>query len=90
MSVNGDGPSYMTQADNAKLRREAQKALVKCKEIEAERDFLPVWVDERTTKLVSKAKILRKGMEIIKVKIGGGRLAYMERKTAIKYGYING
>ncbi|MBO5387668.1 MAG: hypothetical protein J6A59_05945 [Lachnospiraceae bacterium] len=58
------------------------------KELEAKKETIPVWYDERTTKFVSLEKIKRKKLEIIKVKIGKGELVFMEKDIAKKNGFI--
>ena len=79
---------YLIEGDNAGFCRDAEKALIKAKELEAKRETIPVWYDKNTTRLVSLEKIKRKKMEIIKVKMGKGELVFMEKKTAIENGFI--
>lgn len=82
-------PTYLIEGDNAIWRIEAEKVLKKAKEQEKKKDTIPVWYDERTTRLVSLEKIKRKKLEIIRVKIGRGEIVWMEKKVAIKNGFIN-
>ena len=82
-------PTYLIEGDAARFRKEALKALEIAKELESKREAIPVWYDERTTRLVTLDKIKRKKMEIVKVKIGKGELVFMEKEIAKKNGYIN-
>lgn len=82
------GPTYLIEGDAARYKREAEKALIKAKELESKRETIPIWYDECTIRLVSLEKIKRKKMEIIKVKIGKGELVFMEKEIAIKNGFI--
>lgn len=79
-------PSYLIEGDNAQYRVQAEKALARAKEIEATKKSIPVWYDHNTIKLVTLEKIQRRKLEIIKVKIGKGELAWMERKRLLKTG----
>ena len=87
--ANNSIPVYLIQGDNSENRRSAVKALAQCKEYEKGRKLLHIWVDEHTTRLMDVDKIKRKGLEIVKVKLGAGRLAWMEKQVAIKNGFIN-
>lgn len=81
------GPMYLVQGEFA-YRDQAQKALVKAKELEASKKTIPVWYDMNTIRLVDMDKIKRKKMEIIRVKIGKGRLVWMEKSVAKENGFI--
>lgn len=85
---NECGLTYLLEGEKVYNRQKAIEALAKCKEMEKQRDEIPVWIDKNTTVMMDKKKIKRKKLEILKVKIGGGKLAYMERKTAIKNGFL--
>ena len=86
-----EGLHYMTEGGSGSLayRDRAIEALKIAKEIEAGKNTIPVWVDWQTTKLIDLDKIKRFGLQIIRVKIPGGRLVWMEKKNAIGRGYIN-
>ena len=62
-------PTYLIEGDFKHWRIEAEKVLKKAKEQQKKKDTIPVWYDERTTRLVSLEKIKRKKMEVLKVKI---------------------
>ncbi len=81
-------PTYLIEGDAARFRKEALKALAITKELESKKEAIPVWCDERTTRLVTLEKIKRKKLEIVKVKIGRGELVFMEKEVAKKNGYI--
>lgn len=66
----------------------AKKILHKCKDQESKEKFISVYIDKQTIKLIPLEKIKRKKMEIIKVKLDGSRLVFMEKDNAIKKGYI--
>jgi hypothetical protein len=80
---------YLIEGDDAQFRVQAEKALKIAKDLEAKKETIPVWYNERTTKFVSLEKIKRKKLEIIKVKIGKGELVFMEKNVAIKNRFIN-
>ena len=82
------GLVYLMEGENNYNRHKALEALKLCKEAEKGKNLLPVWIDERTVKLMDMEKIKRKKLEIIRVKIGKGELAWMEKKTAVKNGFI--
>ena len=82
--------SYLLEGANNCNRDKAIENLQMVKEQEATKKLIPVWVDATTTKLVDMDKVKERKMELIRVKMGKGELVWMERKTAIKYGYING
>ena len=67
----------------------AEENLKMAKEMEAQKNTIPVWVDYQTTKFMDLEKIKRKKLEVIKVKLKRGGLVWMERKTAIENGFIN-
>ena len=85
------GLHYMTEGGSEVLvyRDRAIEALKTAKDLEASRKTIPVWVDHNTTKLVDMEKVKKRKMELIRVKMGKGELVWMERKTAIKNGFIN-
>ena len=85
------GMNYMNEGGSGTLayRERAMEALKVAKEIESSKKTIPVWVDWQTTKLVDMKKIKRLGLQIIKVKIPGGRLVWIEKQNAIDKGYIN-
>ena len=83
------GPTYLIEADASKYRGEAIKALAKAKEQESKKKILPVWIDHNTTKLIDMEKVKKRKMELIRVKMGKGELVWMEKKVAIKNGFIN-
>lgn len=80
--------AYLLEGDAAIWRRYADDALKRAKELEAKKDLIPVWHDERTIKLVDKKKIEKRKLELIRVKIGKGELVWMEKQVAIKNGFI--
>ena len=82
------GLTYLLEGESAYNRAKAREALTVAKELEAKKETIPVWYDERTTKFVSLEKIKRKKLEIIKVKIGKGELVFMEKDIAKKNGFI--
>lgn len=83
---------YMTEGGSGTLayRERAIEALKIAKEIEAGKKTIPVWIDFQTTRLIDIEKIKSRGLQIIKVKIPGGRLVWIEKQNAINKGYING
>lgn len=83
-----NGLTYLIEGENTYNKQKALAALAVAKELEAKKETIPVWYDERTTKFVSLEKIKRKKMEIIKVKIGKGELVFMEKDVAKKNGFI--
>jgi hypothetical protein len=83
------GMNYLVERAFFQNRELAQESLSKAKQYEAEHAYLPVWVDAQTTKLVEVEKIKQKKLEIVKIKIPSGRLVWIERKNAIKRGFIN-
>ena len=85
------GLHYMTEGGSGVLvyRDRAIEALKTAKEIEANRKTIPVWVDHNTTKLIDMEKVKKRKMELIRVKMGKGELVWMEKKVAIKNGFIN-
>lgn len=86
-----EGMNYMTEGGSGTLayRERAIEALKVAKEMEAGKKTIPVWIDWQTTKLMDLEKIKRFGLQIIRVKIPGGRIVWMEKKNAIDKGYIN-
>ena len=69
-------------------KERAEEALKYAKELEEQKKTIPVWVDANTTKLMDMEKIKKRKLEIIRVKIGKGELAWMEKSNAIKRGFI--
>lgn len=67
-----NGLTYLIEGESTYNKQKALAALAVAKELEAKKETIPVWYDERTTKFVSLEKIKRKKLEIIKVKIGKG------------------
>ena len=86
-----EGTNYMTEGGSGTLvyKERAEENLKIAKEMEAQKNTIPVWVDFQTTKFMDLEKIKRKKLEIIKVKLKRGGLVWMERKTAIQNGFIN-
>ena len=82
---------YMTEGGSGTLayRESAVKALKVAKEIESGKKTIPVWIDFQTTKLICIEKIKRLGLKIIRVKIPGSRVVWIEKQNAINKGYIN-
>ena len=89
MNEREHAPTYLIEGDFKHWRVEAEKVLKRAKEQEKKKDTIPIWYDERTTRLVSLEKIKRKKMEVLKVKIGKGEIVWMEKQVAIKNGFIN-
>ena len=81
-------PTYLIDSEAGRFREEAEKVLEKAKLQESKKKIIPVWVDHNTTKLMDMEKIKKRKLEIIRVKMGKGELVWMERKTAIKNGFI--
>jgi hypothetical protein len=88
MSTQNRGLDYLVERDIVNNHNLAKRVLAEAKEKEAQSKPMPVWVDERTTKLMTLESIKRKGVEIVRVKIGKGELVWMEKKNAIKRGFI--
>lgn len=84
-----DGVSYLLEGEFAFNRGKALQNLAKAKEIEQSKKMIPVWVDRNTTKLIDMEKVKKRKMELIRVKMGKGELVWMEKKVAIKNGFIN-
>lgn len=86
-----EGLNYMTEGGSGTLayRDRAIEALRVAKELEENKKTIPVWVDCQTTKLVDLEKVKKYGLQIIRVKIPGGRIVWMEKQNAIDKGYIN-
>ena len=82
------GPTYLIEGDASRYREEAEKVLEKAKLMEAKKKIIPVWVDHNTTKLMDIEKIKKRKLEIIRVKMGKGELVFMEKRVAIKNGFI--
>lgn len=80
--------TYLIEGKSTYNRQRAIASLKIAKEQEVKRETIPVWYDKNTTRLVSLEKIKRRKMEIIKVKIGKGELAFMEKEIAKKNGFI--
>ena len=89
MSTQNRGLDYLVERDIVNNHNLAKRVLAEAKEKEAQNKPLPVWVDERTTKLMTLESIKRKGLEIVRVKIGKGEMVWMERRNAIKKGFIS-
>ena len=85
------GLNYMTEGGSGTLayRERAIEALKVAKEMEAGKKFIPVFVDFQTTRLVDIEKIKGYGLQIIRVKVPGKGLVWMEKQNAIDRGYIN-
>lgn len=83
--------NYMTEGGSSTLayRDRAIEALKVAKELESKKDTIPVWYDSHTIKLVDKKKIEKYEMQILKVKIPGGRIVWMEKQNAKDKGFIN-
>jgi hypothetical protein len=81
--------SYLLDTEGSYNRQRALDNLAKVKEREATKKLIPVWIDPQTTKLMDMEKIKKRKLEIIRVKIGKGELAWMEKANAIKRGFIN-
>ena len=86
-----EGLNYMTEGGSGTLayRDRAIEALKVAKELEAKKKTIPVWVDYQTTKMIDLEKIKKYGLQIIRVKIPGCRVVWMEKQNAIDKGYIN-
>ena len=80
--------SYLLDVEGSYNRARAVEALKKAKEKEATKKLIPVWVDPQTTVMMDMEKIKKRKLEIIRVKIGKGELAWMEKSNAIKRGFI--
>ena len=80
--------SYLLDTEGSYNRARAVEALKKAKEKEATKKIIPVWIDPQTTKLMDMEKIKKRGLEIIRVKMGKGELAWIEKSNAIKRGFI--
>lgn len=82
---------YMTEGGSGTLayRERALEALKAVKQMEAGRKYIPVWIDFQTTRLIDLEKIKSRGLQIIKVKIPGNRIVWIEKQNAIDRGYIN-
>jgi hypothetical protein len=89
MNEREHAPTYLIEGDFKHWRIEAEKVLKRAKDQEKKKDTIPIWYDERTTRLVSLEKIKRKKMEVLRVKIGKGEIVWMEKSIAIKNGFIN-
>lgn len=85
---NEDGLVYLLEGEKVYNHHKALEALAKCKEMEQGKHLIPVWIDHNTTKLVDMEKIKKRKMELIRVKMGKGELVWMEKKVAIKNGFI--
>ncbi len=70
------------------VRDKTLEVLKTVKEREKKKNFIPVWVDAQTLKLVDMEKIKRLKMQIIKVRLSWGRIVWMEKDNAIKKGFI--
>lgn len=90
MSSQNRGLDYLVERDMRNNIDLARSVLARAKEVEEKKKPIPVWVDAHTTKLMTLESIKRKGLEIVRVKIGKGELVWMEKKNAIKRGFING
>lgn len=80
--------SYLLDTEGSYNRDRAIESLKKAKAAEATKKLIPVWIDPQTTKLMDLDKIKKRGLEIIRVKMGKGELAWMEKSNAIKRGFI--
>ena len=80
--------SYLLDVEGSYNRQKALDVLAKAKEKEATKKLIPVWVDPQTTVMMDLEKIKKKKLEIIRVKMGRGELAWMEKSNAIKRGFI--
>lgn len=85
------GLNYMTEGGSGTLayKERALEALKVAKEMEAGKKFIPVWVDFQTTRFVDVEKIKRCGLQIIRVKVPGKGIVWIEKQNAIDRGYIN-
>lgn len=77
-----------SSSDITTVRYKALEILKEVKEREKKKNFIPVWVDAQTLKLVDMEKIKRLKMQIIKVRLSWGRIVWMEKDNAIKKGFI--
>ena len=82
---------YLTEGGSGTLayKERAIEALKVAKEMEVKKKIIPVWIDYQTTKLIDMEKIKRRGLEIIRARIPGNRIVWIEKDNAIKRGFIN-